>query len=267
MSALIDAVRKNLPPSASDLRLLDVNGAAADGLSAYRADLIAIPVDGDAATWQVEPASVDAVVALDYVLNDAFLSASLSVLRAGGRLIVANRRGDVREALGRRLEAAGYVRILVEAVPGGGLLMRGERQHDTADTLARIRHAAAQDADRLDLTTFKGRYVHLLIQQTPNKPAWHMTPDEPITWRALAIRRGEDQAVLAFSSLPKAVGFMQPAILSGHIKDVNKVGKFRRERAAQWPFKVLVNPHQDVLADAELTFITVDHRLAEAPDE
>lgn len=267
MADLIDAVRKHLPPSASDLRLLDVNGAAAQGLSTYRADLVPIPVGGDATTWQIEPASVDAVVALDYVLNDAFLSASLAVLRAGGRLIVANQRGDVRETIGRRLEAAGYVRILVEAVAGGGLLMRGERGHDTADTLARIRRAAASDPDRLDLNTFKGRYVHLLIQQTPNKPVWRMTPDEPITWHALAIRRGADHLLLAFSSLPKAVGFMQPAILSGHIKDVNKVGKFRRERAADWPFSVLVNPHQEVLAGAELTLVAVDHRLAEAPDE
>lgn len=74
-------------------------------------------------------------------------------------------------------------------------------------------------------------------------------------------------ALLAFSSLPKAVNFMQPAVLSGHVNDINKVGKFRRDYAAAWTLPVIVNPGPEVLESAEVALVEVDMKTAEAPDE
>src|SRR5262249_6389829 len=138
------------------------------------------------------------------------------------------------------LENAGYTRILVEPLSDqGGVLMRGEKPHTTPDTMERIRQVAVRDAES-DLSTYSGRYVHLLIQQTPNKPAWKLQPGEKIEWRALALAQpsvGADETgrvALAFSSLPKAVSFMQPAVVAGAIRGVNKVAKFSRETAQGW---------------------------------
>ena len=52
-----------------------------------------------------------------------------------------------------------------------------------------------------------------------------------------------DPLLLAFSSLPNAVAFMQPAVIAGTIKDVNKVAKFSRATAQDW--RVLINPALD----------------------
>lgn len=274
---LVAVMAKHLPPSASRLHLLDVNGEAGPLLAALRDDLHSEAISGNAAAWDRPAASVDAVFAVDYVLNEAFLATALAVLRPGGRLVIVDSQADAsREGLlahtGRRLEAAGYVRILVEsALPDApsGLLMRGEKAHTTADTVQRIQQVAAQDADKLDLSAFKGRYVHLLVEQTPNKPPWHIEPDEPVTWHALAVHDVTDKppVLLAFSSLPKAVGFMQAAILAGLLSQVNKVGKFSKATAAAWPYRMLVNPALDVLGDAVLTRIEIDPATAEAPDE
>lgn len=274
---MIEAMAKHLPPSAAQLRLLDVNGEAGAILSTLRDDLHIEAVSGQAAAWHIAPASVDAIMAFDYVLNEKFLSTALDTLRPGGRLVVVDSQADAaREGLlqdtGRRLEAAGYVRILVESVLTGtpsGVLMRGEKVHTTADTMQRIQQIATQDADRLDLSTFRGRYVHLLVEQSPNKPPWRMASDEPVTWHALALRDAKDEppVLLAFSSLPKAVSFMQSAIVTGYLSQVNKVGKFSKATAADWPYRVLVNPGVDVLEGSGLFRIEIDPDTAESPDE
>jgi hypothetical protein len=268
---MIEAMAKHLPPSASQLRLLDVNGEAGEILSGLRDDLEVISVPGQASQWTVDSNFADAIVAYAYVLNDEFLTCVMDALRPGGRLIVIDPNGEVREQTGKTLEAAGYARILVETAVEcplpTGVLMRGEKPHTTNDTLARVGQVAERDPNMLDLASYKGRYIHLLIAQSPNKPVWNMENGEVIQWRAAAIKRDRQTTLLAFSSLPKAVGFMQSAVLNGKIQDVNKVGKFSKATAAMWTLPVILNPDIESLDDGDVIFIDIDPATAEASDE
>ncbi|HVU12980.1 MAG TPA: hypothetical protein VHD90_16995 [Phototrophicaceae bacterium] len=251
------AMLKHLPPSASTLRLFDLNGLAGKLLAEQRADLaVTVGASGDASAAN----SFDAVVAYGTTLDDESLHAALIALRPGGRLIAVDPQGDASGALVKRLESAGYIRILVEelSAEAGGVLMRGEKPHVSEDTLARIQSVAVRDAGE-----FKGRYLHLLIRQTPNKPVWALKPDDVITWEAVAL--ADTGELLAFSSLPNAVAFMQPAVIAGKVKDVNKVGKFSREAAKDWP--VLINPSLDLLQSSEFVLVPIDPSGAEKPDE
>lgn len=272
---MIEAMAKHLPPSASELRMLDINGEAGAVFAELRGDLHIQAVSGNVEVWAqagIKSASVDAIVAYGYVLNERFLTVALDSLRAGGRLIVVDPKAQLSADFGRRLESQGYTRILVETAiqqPAPmGVLIRGEKKHTTADTQARIRQTAVRDVTRLDLTTFKGRYVHFLIKQTPNLPPWKRDSDETMTWHAVAVK-GEDgnPVLLAFSSLPRAVEFMQPAVLDGKIKDINKVGKFARETVSTWDEPVLVNAELDILDSYPVVLIPVDPATAEASDE
>lgn len=265
----IEAMAKHLPPSAAELRLLDVGGLAGERLAALRGDLHITPVSAAALHHLTE--SADAVVAYDAPLDARFLRGALGALRPGGRLIALLPDGDLDESYVGLLEAAGYTRILVEIALGcpveTGLLVRGERPHRTANTLERIEQVAARDTDALSLADFKGRYIYLLVRQTPNKPAWKLEPGEAVTWEASALDMPEGVRLLAFSSLPKAVGFMQTGVLAGTVRDVNKVPRFRREVAQGWPWSVLLNPTPDALTAHTLTLVAVDPASAEAPDE
>jgi hypothetical protein len=271
---LIEAMAKHLPPSASELRLLDVNGETGAILAQMREDVAVTPVSGHTAAWspdEVSAGSVDSIVAFDYVINDDFLRASMQAMRPGGRLIVVNSRGEVTEQLGQKLEQAGFTRILVETAVEcplpTGVLMRGEKPHVTGNTLERVQQVAGQDAAYADLQTYRGRYVHLLVRENPAKPAWKREPGEVVTWEAVALSTADDVALLAFSSLPQAVAFMQPAVLDGRIDGVTKVGKFRREVAQAWERPVLLNGAVDVLDGAPVVFVPVDADTAELPDE
>lgn len=264
----IEEIVKHLPPSASTLRLLDVDGAAGDALREARTDLEVVTA------WEQGVESVDAVVAYGAALDAARLSAALSALRPGGRLIMLDPDGEPQEAQVQTLEGAGYTRILVgpglECPTVTGVLMRGEKPHTTEDTHARVQIAARQDDSHAgaDLAAFNGRYVHLLVRQSPNKPVWALKPDEVIEWKAAALT-GEDgtPTLLAFSSLPRAVAFMQPAVLRGAIKDVSKVAKFSKATAQTWTERVLLNPDIAVLDSAQIAFIDIDPATAETPDE
>lgn len=271
MSATRDyllTMAKHLPPSASSLRLLDMGGIAGETLRQRRDDLDIVAAPLNVRAWAIEPASVDAVVAYDMALRPALLEAVLNVMRPGGRFIVVHPAGQVSQEQVRTLENAGYTRILVEAALNGfGVLIRGEKPHTTADTHQRVQTVAQQDADALTLADFKGRYVHLLIRQHPNQPAWKRQPDEPLTWEAAALARDAGVVLLAFSSLPKAVAFMQPAVLADAVRDVNKVAKFSQATAASWPHDVLLNPTLDALQGERVTFVPVDPATAERPDE
>ncbi len=265
----IAAIAKHLPPSSASMRLLDLDGRAGPALAKSRADLDIrhIPAD-EAGEIDIAPSAYDAAVAFDLDLDDALLAACLTALREGGRLIAVQSRGLVCEAHMRRLRGHGYVRILVEpALDELGLLIRGEKPHSTADTMARIQSVARADADSLDLSRFGGRYIHLLIQQQPNKPVWKLAMGEAIRWRAAAVQRDLAPVLLGFSSLPKAVGFMQPAVLSGFITGVNKVGKFSIEGAGALERKIILNPALESIAGETMTFVDIDPALAEAPDE
>ncbi len=262
----IEAMAKHLPPSASTLRLLDVNGFTGKTLSELRQDLEIVEVSGDPDTWHLEPQSFDAVVVLGLASNDALLAASLAVLRPGGRMILMETSGEPDELRVQTLEKAGYTRILVgtgiECPLPTGVLMRGEKPHTTNDTLERIQVAAEQD-EAQPFAEYRGKYVYLLVTQTPNKPVWTLQAGEAIQWQAVTL----DGALLAFSSLPKAVGFMQPAVLAGRIQDVNKVGKFSVATAQTWTQPVLLNPESDILEGGTVGRINVDASTAEAPDE
>ena len=271
---MIEAMAKHLPPSASRLRLLDVNGEAYPVLRQLRADLDAVSVLGQVDQWPpIEPGSADAVLAYAYALNDAFLAAALDALRPGGRLIVVQPRGQVSGAPGVRLEGAGYVRILVEQAisngDGGGVLIRGERAHTTADTLARVRLVAENDGELMTLDDYAGRYLHLLVRQTPNLPPWKRQPDQVLEWKAVAVRASGDSepVLLAFSSLPRAVSFMQPAVMASALYDINKVAKYRRQTVAGWSNPLLINPTLALLDDVDVILLPVDPAAAEAPDE
>lgn len=263
----IEAMAKHLPPSASNLRLLDVNGAAGDVLTISRADLDVVKVEGTPDAWQLSPESVDAVVAFNNTLQPDLLQAAISALRPGGRLIIMETDGEPGAERVQTLENAGYTRILVESgiecpLPTG-VLMRGEKPHTTEDTLERIQQVAEHDDNAQSLADFKGRYVHLLVRQTPNKPAWALEAGETLKWEAVTL----DGALLVFSSLPKAVGFMQPAVVAGKIKDVSKVAKFSRTTVQEWTQPVLLNPTLDTLNGQPVTFIDIDPATAEKSDE
>jgi hypothetical protein len=260
----IATMAKHLPPSAATLRLLDAGSAAGQVLSGLRRDLEIIAATGT--PDKISSDSLDAVVAYDLALSQNFLSAALAALRPGGRLVVVNPTGAVSDTWVTTLENAGYDRILVEAV-FEGVLIRGEKPHIEHRTYDRIQQVAARDANRLDLATYSGRYLHLLIRQTPNKPIWRLAPGEQVEWQALALENGSVPILLAFSSLPKAVAFMQPAVMAGRIKDVNKVAKFSRDTAQRWTLPLLLNPAIDALEDHTVALVPVDPQTAEAPDE
>lgn len=265
----VAVMAKHLPPSASTLRLLDLDGASGDIMSAWRGDLYVAHVPPlELGPARLAPAAFDAVVAYDVEFSPELLREALNALRPGGRLINLQSRGQVSQSQAQMLRDSGYTRILVEpALDGLGVLMRGERAHDTSNTSKRIRSIAQADGDLLELERYAGRYLHLLIQQRPNKPVWKLSPDETITWRAAAVEQGARQILLAFSSLPKAVAFMQPAVLTGLIRDVNKVGKFSRSTAKSWLWDLMLNPTLDSIQGQSLTAVQIDPTSAEAPDE
>jgi hypothetical protein len=258
MRLFVTLLIKHLPPSASALRLLDWSGSDfADGLIALRPDLVIKP------ERDLPPASADAIVA--QTLDDVRLNAALDLLRPGGRLIMLDADGAMDKRQVGRLEDAGFTRILVEPLldDGSGVLMRGEKPHQTSDRLARVQIASERDSES-DLAGYRGHFVYLLIIQTPNRPVWARGDDEPIRWRAVAA----DGAVLVFSSLPKAVAFMQRAVLSGQITGVNKIAKFRKESVASlWTFPLRLNPDSASLDGRDIALIEIDPSLAEAPDE
>ncbi len=268
---LIGAMLKHLPPSASTLHIIDIDGAAGDILTAARADLHVTTVEGDPAAWIIEADSFDAVVAYNRAGDIRMMDTALRALRPGGRLIVVDANGEPAADQVGILENAGYTRILVETgiecpLPIGALI-RGEKPHTTDDTLARVKVASDSDADLLDWDTYNGRYIYLLVQQTPHKPAWTMTPDDVIEWKAAALDSGRGMVMLAFSSLPKAVAFMQPAILNRLIAGVNKVAKFSRETAQTWITPLTINLTDSALTGKTLMWIDLDPATAEASDE
>lgn len=265
----VTAMAKHLPPSSSKLRLVDIDGQCGQVLAARRADLdIQLLAVDDLQLSGRPPNSADAVVAYDVELKTGLLKRVLAMLRPGGRFIAVLPGGRVTKGCAELLEEHDYVRILVEAaVDELGLLIRGEKAHHSEDTWQRIQAVTGAEGDLLDLRTFKGRYVHLLIRQKPSKPMWKLAAEEKICWHALALQRGADKALLGFSSLPKAVGFMQPAVVAGRIQGINKVGKFDSARAMAWAWDVILNPRPDSIRSEQLAFVKIDPSTAEAPDE
>ena len=174
------------------------------------------------------------------------------------------------EQMAARLSEAGFARVLAErAVEGYGVLSRGEKPYPNLSTVERIAQIAAIDGAGGDWqvidsavlpTVGRGRYVFLLVRQTPDKPPWAFQPGEAIRWDAVMVSDASNEAsdtadhghpyLLAFTSLPKAVAFMQPAVTSGALKGVNKVAKFDKAAAPRWATDVLLNPAFDGLRES-----------------
>jgi len=161
------------------------------------------------------------------------------------------------ESIARELEAAGFARVLGErAVQGYGILSRGEKPYPTQNPAARQTYSdPAQSNDALIPVTAASaldgtpsRNLFLLIRQEPDKPAWTLQPGEVVTWGAASALHEGQPVALAFTSLPKGVAFMQPAV--NLLKGVTKVAKFPRDTAQSWDFSLLINPTLDALQAA-----------------
>ncbi len=270
---LIEAMARHLPPSGSALQLWDVGGRTAAVLADLRGDLHITAVDPDTAQWPNVANAADGIVAYDYDIaaNRALLTAALKALRPGGRLIAVTTCGEPDKQAVRQLEDAGHTRILVEIALDGpepmGVLLRGEKPHTTQSTFARIKVAANADQDNLTLDQFDGPYVYLLVRQSPNKPVWALRDDEQTTWQAVTASKNGETALVGFTSLPKAVSLMQPAVMQNIIADVNKVGKFSRATALTWDLPLWLNPTLEALKSQQIDTVPVDPNTAEAPDE
>lgn len=224
---------KHLPPSAGKPRVLALDERAAAELP----DETELTRGGPETSGKF-----DAVVG--YAAPDELENLRLR-LRPGGRLILAQRADP--QLLLTALTSAGFIHCLVETV-GEYTLYRGERPPH-GSSVERIQ--------TLNSNSLPSPFIFLLITQTPNKPAWTplaVAPHEKLEWRAATVidpATGQP-ALLAFSSLVKAVAFMQAAILAKWIGGVNKVGKFRGEAARTWALPFLLNPKFDDLRSAAL---------------
>ena len=219
---------KHLPPSAGAPRVLALDASAAAELPAeVDLTLAAFPV----AERRAASERFDAVVG--YAPPDR-LESLFALLRPGGRLILAHRSSP--QLLITALTSAGFVHCLVETA-GELTLYRGERPPE-GSSLERIHSLSASALSP------SSSFVFLLIAQYPSQPAWTLAPGETLEWRAATLidPAAGRPALLAFSSLVKAVGFMQKAVLANFIQGVNKVGKFRADVARTWELPLLLNP-------------------------
>lgn len=277
--SLLYEIIKQLPPSGAELRLLDVDAFLSNFPEAYELRAARPEISFISATVSeivgLPDDSMDAVVAFQSIAGDLsnFLTDTLRVLRPGGRLVLL-----FPSPIPIDLENSGFARILAERLLDGEIVLnRGEKPYPTAmTTIERVAVGAAGENEALllrgpQLLDAPGRFVHLLVRQTPNKPVWALKPEDKILWEAaVAYNDSQEPIALAFTALPKAVAFMQAAVLTGVIRDINKIGKFSKVVAAGWDFSVLLNPTlEQVQAKFRLTggSIRIDPMTAEAPDE
>lgn len=242
---------RHLPPSAALPRVLALDPATAAELA--EAAHVTAHASGDALHGAYD------AIAGHCLAEAGELQRLAEHLRPGGRLILA--AAAPAATLLAALTDAGLIHCLVEVEIEGGLtLYRGERPPLAASTVARVQQLAASAEPAPALP----RYLFLLVTQTPNKPAWRLAPGERVAWRAatVIIAPGAAPQLLAFSSLVKAVAYMQPAVLAGELVGVNKVAKFPASAAAGWPLPFRLNPSFD-----ELRGVSAGPPLAVAPEQ
>jgi hypothetical protein len=238
---------RHLPPSAGLPRVLALDGPAAAEL----ATLAEVTQAASPAVWPAGP--------FDAIAGPAapeHLAALNQRLRPGGRLILTHTAAP--ETLLAALTAAGLIHCLVEPQPAT-TLYRGERP-PTGSPVERhqiLVNPQLPGTDyHLPITNYddlKTPYVFLLIQQTPNKPAWKLAPGEPVTWQAATVLPAatESAVLLGFSALVKAVAYMQSAVKAGRHVGVNKVGKFPAAAMLGWPLPLALNPSFEQVAALE----------------
>jgi len=189
----------------------------------------------DEASWRELPREIEVVTngeeadAVVGCVRPENLERWWAQLRPGGRLILAH--AAPAEELLAALTRAGFIHCLVEPLGNGLTLYRGERPRaDSPLPLGEGKSATP--------------FIFLLIHQIPNKPAWKLAPNEKLAWRAACVLHPQtgQSTLLAFSSLVKAVAFMQKAVLAQWLVGINKVGKFKTEAAPTWAAPFTLNP-------------------------
>jgi hypothetical protein len=171
------------------------------------------------------------------------LAALSNRLRPGGRLILTH-VADPQPLL-VALAEAGLIHCLVE--PHELLcLYRGERPPDGSPT-ERLQTLAISSQANLASNIF------LLVFQTPNKPAWKLAPGERVEWRAATLlpTAGAQPVLLGFSSLVKAVAYLQGAVMAQRLVGVNKVAKFPAAAVQGWTLPVALNPEFERTRDLQ----------------
>jgi ubiquinone/menaquinone biosynthesis C-methylase UbiE len=170
------------------------------------------------------------------------------------------------EQLAQTLNNAGFARVLSErVVEGYGILSRGEKPYTHLSTIDRIAGTVVLDdstgsgeqpqiieAATLE-TTSRGKFVFLLVRQTPDKPSWSLNPNDVIRWQAAMINDSERNGaphLIAFTSLSKAVAFMQAAVTANALIGINKVAKYDKAVASGWAADLLLNPSFEVLRNS-----------------
>jgi len=176
--------------------------------------------------------------------------------------------------LAEMLQQAGFSHILAEeTLDGLGLIGRGEKGSARVAQGREKRARVPQPSTSAQVAP--SHFLYLLITQTPHRPGWQPISEDEITWDAMTVTGLESGAevLLAFTSLVKAVVFMQPAVVAGLVRDVNKVGKFRRETVEAWGIPLLVNPELQALRAPASRYllpgrgVRVNHRQRERHEE
>lgn len=287
-------ILRHLPPSGPHLHLLDFSeeDAFANYVRKLRPDVIvkhstpSMSFTQHTAIQRVAllSNSMDAITFYGMVAQmmgeKRLFSEVMPLLRAGGRFLAfSSNQTKSSTTYAQYLIESGFVRVLAEPLEGG-VFLRGEKPYApslstleriaaTPDNLARssigLLHGAA-------IENTPGRYLHLLIKELPNIPVWRRSPRDQIEWYTPAFQFDEEGlVVLAFSSLPKAVGFMQNAVLKGVVQDVNKIAKFRKTIGALWTFPILLNPMLEKMTPSffreKSVWLQLDPETAETPDE
>lgn len=228
----------HLPPSAALPIVLALDPQAEAALASYVEGGFGGGEPGQAVAAPADARDVDAILTFRWPED---LAASRDRLRPGGRLIVllSNAPSELEDGERRLVELNqhGYIHCLIESLPDGGWLCRGERPpiHSGGKRLSGLISSVEMGS---------ARALVVLVKQTPNKPTWRLEPGERRVWEAarLVDPSTGQPALLAFTSLVKAVAFMQPAVLAGLLTGINKTGRYALEQVEAWGLPVIVNP-------------------------
>ena len=266
MPELLDITQlilKHLPPSADLPRVCPLDD---------RSHRWCLALDRQRSIQIAKDTNVDATVASDIV----HVQAAVKSLRPNGRAIFVIPNSDhiATEDIISALTISGLTRILTESVLDHSfVLARGERPTDQERTTDRIAVIAQVEPTAIELlapidAARRFLHLHLLVMQQPPARGWDdVQPDT--TWEALSLQdtHSRQTVLLAFTSLVKAVAFMQSAVLAGAIHGVNKMPRVAAERLISWPYALMINPVFEVLReDSRFDFkspsISIDPALA-----
>ncbi len=272
LASSLQEIARQFPPSDATLQLLDLSTDAE-----VRAFLALQRTDIDIHATELSATSrvYDAILAVNLSLSESQLLQLRQYLRQGGRIILFNQSYNDPQKAADELTNAGFERVLAERLEDG-ILYRGEQPYiGTLSTLERVSVVAKEFNDakiisNTDVEKVKSRFLFVLIRQTPNLPTWRMTTDTEIQWSMVAIETTQYPIlVLAFTSLPKAVAWMQQAILDGFLAEVHKIAKFSKTTVSTWQFPLLLNSKFEEVCQlaTSVQLIDIDRHTAEASDE